>query len=205
MEKDINLTVQELLMRLAVTGSSCLIVVDIQRDFMPGGALPVPQGDSIIDPLNRLIELFSSKGLSIVFTRDWHPRDHISFADRGGPWPPHCVMNSSGAEFHPSLIIPPNAIIISKGTERDKEAYSGFQGTNLHDILLERGVKRLFIGGIATEYCVKSTVLDALEIGFETIVVKEAIKGIREGDEILAKEEMIDLGAILVNINEIKL
>jgi nicotinamidase/pyrazinamidase len=191
-------------MRLAVTRSSCLIVVDVQRDFMPGGALPVPQGDIIIDPLNRLIELFSSKGLSIVFTRDWHPRDHISFSDRGGPWPPHCVMNTSGAEFHPNLRAPHNVVIISKGTERDKEAYSGFQGTNLHDILLEKGIKRLFIGGIATEYCVKSTVLDALEIGFETIVVEEAIKGIRREDEIRAKEEMIDSGAILASINEIK-
>jgi Amidases related to nicotinamidase len=102
-------------MRLAVTRSSCLIVVDVQRDFMPGGALPVPQGDIIIDPLNRLIELFSSKGLSIVFTRDWHPRDHISFSDRGGPWPPHCVMNTSGAEFHPNLRAPHNVVIISKG------------------------------------------------------------------------------------------
>ncbi|MGY0288339.1 MAG: nicotinamidase [Thermoproteota archaeon] len=191
-------------MRLAVTRSSCLIVVDVQRDFMPGGALPVPQGDIIIDPLNRLIELFSSKGLSIVFTRDWHPRDHISFSDRGGPWPPHCVMNTSGAEFHPNLRAPHNVVIISKGTERDKEAYSGFQGTNLHDILLEKGIKRLFIGGVATEYCVKSTVLDALEIGFETIVVEEAIKGIRREDEIRAKEEMIDSGAILASINEIK-
>jgi len=191
-------------MRLAVTRSSCLIVVDVQRDFMPGGALPVPQGDIIIDPLNRLIELFSSKGLSIVFTRDWHPRDHISFSDRGGPWPPHCVMNTSGAEFHPNLRAPHNVIIISKGTERDKEAYSGFQGTNLHDILLEKGIKRLFIGGVATEYCVKSTVLDALEIGFETIVVEEAIKGIRREDEIRAKEEMIDSGAILASINEIR-
>jgi nicotinamidase/pyrazinamidase len=171
---------------------------------MPGGALPVPQGDIIIDPLNRLIELFSSKGLSIVFTRDWHPRDHISFSDRGGPWPPHCVMNTSGAEFHPNLRAPHNVVIISKGTERDKEAYSGFQGTNLHDILLEKGIKRLFIGGVATEYCVKSTVLDALEIGFETIVVEEAIKGIRREDEIRAKEEMIDSGAILASINEIK-
>jgi len=191
-------------MRLAVTGNSCLIVVDVQRDFMPGGSLPVPQGDSVVNPLNRLIELFSSKGLPIVFTRDWHPMDHISFVERGGPWPPHCVMGSRGAEFHPNLIVPPRAIIISKGTERDKEAYSGFQDTDLHDILLERGVRRLFIGGVATEYCVKSTALDALEIGFETIVVEEAIKGIKEGDEIIAKEEMVDRGAILVRVDEIK-
>lgn len=191
-------------MRLAVTGNSCLIVVDVQRDFMPGGSLPVPQGDSVVNPLNRLIELFSSKGLPIVFTRDWHPRDHISFVERGGPWPSHCVMGSRGAEFHPNLIVPPRAVIISKGTERDKEAYSGFQDTDLHDILLERGVRRLFIGGVATEYCVKSTALDALEIGFETIVVEEAIKGIKEGDEIIAKEEMVDRGAILVRVDEIK-
>ncbi|MGB9631057.1 MAG: nicotinamidase [Candidatus Methanodesulfokora sp.] len=192
-------------MRLAVTVNSCLIVVDVQRDFMPGGALPVPQGDSVISPLNSLIELFSSKGLPIVFTRDWHPRDHISFVDRGGPWPPHCVINSEGAEFHPNLIIPPKAIIVSKGTNRDREAYSGFQGTDLHSILLEKGVKRLFVGGVATEYCVKSTVIDALEIGFETIVVEEAVKGINKRDELSAKEEMIDHGAILVKIDEIKL
>ncbi|BAD85839.1 probable nicotinamidase [Thermococcus kodakarensis KOD1] len=165
-----------------------LIVVDMQRDFMPGGALPVPEGDTIIPKCNEYIKKFKEKGALIVATRDWHPPNHISFKERGGPWPPHCVQNTPGAEFVVDL--PEDAIIISKATEPDKEAYSGFEGTNLAEILRENGVEKVYICGVATEYCVKATALDAVRHGFETYLLSDAVKGINPEDEKKALEEM---------------
>ena len=165
-----------------------LIVVDMQRDFMPGGALPVPEADRIIPRINRYIEEFRKKGALIVATRDWHPPNHISFKEQGGPWPKHCVQNTPGAEFVVEL--PEDAVIISKATEPDKEAYSGFEGTNLAQILKERGVKRVYICGVATEYCVKATALDAVKNGFETYLLRDAVKGITKEGELEALEEM---------------
>jgi nicotinamidase/pyrazinamidase len=155
-----------------------LIVVDVQRDFCPGGALPVKRGNEIIEPTNRLITLFEGRGLPIIFTRDWHPADHCSFKSRGGPWPPHCVKNTRGAEFHPSLRVPKDAIIISKGTRRDVEAYSGFQGTGLGERLKEMGVGQLYVTGLATDYCVKDTVLDGLSNGLTMNVVSDCVRGV---------------------------
>ncbi len=192
-------------MGIAVTRSSALIIVDVQRDFMPGGVLPVPSGYTIIKPINTLVVSFKDKGLPIILTRDWHPTNHISFESRGGPWPPHCIKNTKGAQFHPDLEVPKEAIIVSKATEEDMEAYSGFQGTSLDAILREKKIKRLFVGGVAIEYCIKATVLDALKLGYEVIVVKEAIKGIDKGEERKAEEEMLDRGAIFVSLGEIKL
>lgn len=165
-----------------------LIVVDMQRDFMPGGALPVPEGDTIIPKCNEYIRKFKEKGALIVATRDWHPPNHISFKERGGPWPPHCVQNTPGAEFVVDL--PEDAVIISKATEPDKEAYSGFEGTNLAEILRENGVEKVYICGVATEYCVKATALDAVRHGFETYLLSDAVKGINPEDEKKALEEM---------------
>ncbi|MDK2782783.1 MAG: nicotinamidase/pyrazinamidase, partial [Thermococcaceae archaeon] len=142
-----------------------LIIVDMQRDFMPGGALPVPEGDRIIPTIEELVEKFKKRGALIVATRDWHPPDHISFKERGGPWPSHCVQNTKGAEIVVKL--PEDTIVISKADKPDKEAYSGFEGTELAEILKEKGVKRVYICGVATEYCVKATALDALKHGFE--------------------------------------
>ncbi len=190
-------------MRVAITRNPALIVVDVQRDFMPGGTLPVPNGDAVVDPLNTLISYFEIKGLPVIFTRDWHPPDHMSFKEMGGPWPRHCVQGTKGAEFHPNLRVPEVPIIISKATDRDKEAYSGFEGTELEKILREKSVRRLFIGGVATEYCVKATVLDAIRLGYEVVVVEEAVKGIKKENEIRAKEEIVREGAILVRIDEI--
>ncbi len=191
-------------MRLAITRNPALVVVDVQRDFLPGGALPVPGGDRVLEPINILISHFRAVGFPIIFTRDWHPPDHISFRERGGPWPPHCVQGTEGARFHPDLKIPDDAIIVSKATERDQEAYSGFQGTSLDEILRERKIRRLFIGGVATEYCVRATVLDALRLGYEVVVIEDALKGISSEDEARAKEEMVDEGAILAWLREIK-
>jgi nicotinamidase/pyrazinamidase len=165
-----------------------LIVVDMQRDFMPGGALPVPEGDRIIPRCNEYIRKFMERGALIVATRDWHPPNHISFKDRGGPWPPHCVQGTEGAEFVVEL--PADAIFISKATEPDKEAYSGFEGTDLAEILRKNGVKRVYVCGVATEYCVRATALDALKNGFETYLLADAVKGIRREDEERALREM---------------
>lgn len=169
-----------------------LIVVDMQRDFMPGGALPVPDGDKIIPRCNEYIKAFKEKGALIVATRDWHPENHISFKERGGPWPRHCVQNTPGAEFVVEL--PADVVIISKATEPDKEAYSGFEDTNLADILREKGIRKVYICGVATEYCVKATALDALKHGFEVYLLSDAVKGINPDGEKRALEEMRKAG-----------
>ncbi len=192
-------------MKISITKRSALIIVDVQNDFIPGGALPVPDGDKVIEPLNKYIKLFTDLRRIVVATRDWHPPNHMSFKEYGGIWPPHCIQNSWGAEFHPDLHLPKNIIIINKATEHDKEAYSGFEGTALHQILKNNGVKRVFIGGLATDYCVKNTVLDALKLGYETILLLDAIKGVdvNEGDSEKAIEEMITEGAIGITIEDI--
>ncbi|WP_448584436.1 nicotinamidase [Thermocrinis sp.] len=193
-------------MKLKLTKFDALIVVDVQRDFMPGGALPVPDGDKVVKPLNAYIQLFSERGLPIFFTRDWHPKDHISFKDHGGIWPPHCVQDTEGAQFHPDLIIPSdNKFIISKGTSRDFDAYSGFQGTVLDSLLKERGIKRIFVGGVATDYCVKNTVIGGLNLGYFVFLLVDAIRGVdvNPGDSERAIEEMLDAGAICLTYQEI--
>lgn len=158
--------------------AKALIVVDVQRDFCPGGALPVRDGDKVVRLLNRVIEMFEKENLPMVFTRDWHPRNHISFKAHGGIWPPHCVKNTMGAEFHPELYVPGGAIVVSKATEPRQEAYSGFQGTNLASVLREKGVKEVLIGGLATDYCVLNTALEAVVNGFRATVISDCVKGV---------------------------
>jgi nicotinamidase/pyrazinamidase len=174
-----------------------LIIVDVQRDFCPGGALAVKQGDQIIEPINGLISLFEKKGLPIFLTRDWHPADHCSFRSKGGPWPPHCVKNTPGAEFHPSLHVPKGAAVISKGTKKDIEAYSGFQGTELAERLREAGRNELYVVGLATDYCVKNTVLDGISNGFTVNVISDCVKGVnvKPTDSANAFRSMVANGA----------
>ena len=183
-----------------------LILVDVQRDFCSGGALPVPDGEKIIPVLNKYIEKFSKAGALIVATRDWHPPNHMSFKDYGGIWPSHCIQGTLGAEFHPDLKLPREVRIVSKATSADKEAYSGFDGTNLERELKDAGIKRVFVGGLATDYCVKSTVLDALRLGFETILLVDAIKGVdaKPGDSERAIEEMVRNGAKKASLNDLE-
>ncbi|NJE09577.1 nicotinamidase [Thermococcus sp. MAR1] len=169
-----------------------LIVVDMQRDFMPGGALPVPEGDKIIPRCNEYIREFRKRGALIVATRDWHPENHVSFREHGGIWPKHCVQNTPGAEFVVEL--PADAVIISKATEPDKEAYSGFEGTDLAEILKRNGVRKVYICGVATEYCVRATALDALKHGFEVYLLRDAVKGIKPQDEERALKELENAG-----------
>jgi nicotinamidase/pyrazinamidase len=188
-----------LLPPLDVGPGDALVVVDVQRDFLPGGALAVAHGDEVIAPLNRYLGEWRARGLLVVLTRDWHPPDHCSFRARGGPWPPHCVAGTAGAAFDPRLDGPASAIVVSKATERDREAYSAFEGSDLEACLHAARVRRVFVGGLATEYCVLATVRDALARGFGVVVLADAIRAIEAcpGDARRAEEEMVRLGAAL--------
>lgn len=156
-----------------------LIVVDVQNDFCPGGALAVAEGDQVVPVLNRWLSKAHEADIPIFASRDWHPPDHISFQQQGGPWPPHCVQGTHGAEFHPDLNLPAEtAIVTLKGDKPDRDAYSAFDGTNLASELRARNVKRLWVGGIATDYCVKATVLDGLQEGFDVRVIEDAIRAV---------------------------
>ncbi|WP_405226473.1 nicotinamidase [Lentisalinibacter sediminis] len=155
-----------------------LILVDVQNDFLPGGALGVPEGDEVIPVLNKYSELFENLGLPIVATRDWHPEDHCSFEAQGGPWPPHCVAGTKGAAFATDLDLHGDTKVISKAETPDEEAYSGFQGTGLNQWLKERGVKRVFVGGLATDYCVRETVRDGLVNGYEVVLLEDAVRAV---------------------------
>ncbi len=174
-----------------------LIVVDLQRDFLPGGALPVRGGNEVIEPVNALIERFSAERAPIFFTRDWHPDDHGSFRSQGGTWPPHCVKGTPGAEFPSSLHVPRGAAIISKGTRSDVEAYSGFEGTDLAHRLTGVGAKELYVVGVATDYCVKNTVIDGLREGFSVTLVRDCVRGVnlRRTDSASAFRSMMAHGA----------
>jgi nicotinamidase/pyrazinamidase len=177
-----------------------LVVVDVQEDFLPGGALAVPRGDEVVAPLNEWLRVFEEAGRPIFATRDWHPRDHCSFAPQGGPWPAHCVAGTSGAAFAAALRLPASAIVISKATRRDAEALSGFSGTELGARLAAAGVRRVVVGGLATDYCVLATVLDARAAGFEVLVPVAAVRAVERaaGDGARALERMERAGARLL-------
>ncbi len=183
-----------------------LVIVDVQRDFLPGGALAVPRGDEVVPVLNGYIRLFRDKGLPIIATRDWHPPNHCSFKKQGGPWPPHCVQDTPGAQFAPGLELPRDVIIISKATRPQEEAYSGFEGTDMDEKLKALGVKRLFVGGLATDYCVLSTVKDALKLGYRVYLLLDAIRAVdvNPGDGERAIEEMKSLGAIPITLEDLE-
>ena len=166
--------------------------------------MPIKDGDKVIPVLNKYIERFRKARAPILFTRDWHPPDHSSFKAQGGPWPPHCVQNSEGARFHPDLYIPPEGEVVSKADKKD-EAYSFFKGTNLAQKLKERGIRRLFVGGLATDYCVKETVSDGLKYGFEVFQLDDASKGVNvnRGDSERALQEMVAKGAKRIRLQDL--
>ncbi len=174
-----------------------LIVVHVQNDFLPGGALAVPGGDEVIEPINSYIQQFTRRQLPVFATRDWHPQQHCSFREHGGPWPAHCVAGTHGAKFSPRLQLPQDVHVISQATQAESEAYSGFQGTDLARQLRDLGCTRLFVGGLATEYCVRATVLDARLAGLEVVVLAEAIRALdaQPGDGERALAEMKASGA----------
>lgn len=194
-----------------MAGKDALIVVDVQSDFCPGGALAVKDGDQVVAVLNRYIDRFARAGLPIFATRDWHPEKTSHFNTDGGPWPPHCVQNSEGAQFHPDLKLPPETVIVSAGMGSDEDGYSGFlgrddSGTKLAELLRQRGIKRIFVGGLATDYCVKHTVLDGLNQGFRVVVLTDSVRGVnlQPDDSERAIEEMRRAGAeIAPNLEQV--
>ena len=183
--------------RIELGHADALVVVDVQNDFLPGGSLAVPHGDEIVPLLNQYIAAFVAAGLPVFATRDWHPVDHCSFKTQGGIWPPHCVADSAGAAFAAALALPASATIVSKAAERDGDAYSGFAGTDLEEKLRQAGVTRVFAGGLATDYCVLNTVRDACALGFDVVLLADAVAAVnvKPGDGPGALAEMRRLGA----------
>ena len=185
--------------------TDALIVVDVQNDFCPGGALAVPEGEGVVPVLNRLIR---QGGVLVVATRDWHPPDHCSFQTQGGLWPVHCVAGTPGAAFHPDLdLTTSQPVIVSKAVTREREAYSDFQGTDLAATLRGRGIRRVFVGGLATDYCVKATALDARREGLEVFLLTDAIRAInvKPGDGEAALAEMRAAGVAPITSADIDL
>jgi nicotinamidase/pyrazinamidase len=182
-----------------------LVIVDVQKDFLPGGALAVPQGDEVVPVLNRYLALFEGSGLPIFATRDWHPANHCSFKAQSGPWPQHCVVGSEGARFAPGLKLPSGTVIVSKPSVADRETYSAFEGTDFDERLHAMKVRRLFVGGLATDYCVLNTVLGALQRGFEVILLRDAIRAVnaQPGDGVRAEQAMAQAGAKPAGVDEL--
>jgi nicotinamidase/pyrazinamidase len=187
---------------LNLDSKDILIVADIQNDFLPGGALPIKEGDQIIPVLNEYAKMFNQANAKVLASRDWHPPKHISFIAQGGPWPPHCVKETEGAKFSPDLKLPEGVIVVSKATDSGKEAYSVFDGTELGEQSKSWGVKRIFIGGLATDYCVVNSVIDARKMGFDVAVLADATRGINvnPGDVDRAFETMSRSGATQVTL-----
>ncbi|MEE9613975.1 MAG: bifunctional nicotinamidase/pyrazinamidase [Thermodesulfobacteriota bacterium] len=189
---------------------SALVVVDVQNDFCPGGALGVAEGDAVVEVLNRYMGLFRERGLPVFITRDWHPPETNHFKEFGGVWPVHCVQGTPGAELHPALKPPDGVTLLTKGDRPDEDAYSVFQardpeGRGFSELLRESGVTRLYIGGLATDYCVRETVLDALREGFKVTVLVDAVKGVdlKPGDSERALGEMKEAGADTVTLEDL--
>ena len=190
--------------------SPALLIVDVQNDFCPGGALAVTDGDQVVPVLNRLAARAGALGLPVYASRDWHPADSTHFADNGGPWPAHCVVGSPGARLHPDLALPSGAMIVTKGTGRNEHGYSAFEGRvagrgTLLDDLRARGVDHLIVGGLATDFCVRASVLDALRQGLAVTVVEDGVRAVDldEGAGTRALEEMREAGAEVAPAREI--
>lgn len=190
---------------VTLSAGDALMIVDVQKDFLPGGALAVPRGDEVVPALRRYIEKFQSRHLPIFASRDWHPPNHCSFQEQGGPWPPHCIAGSPGAEPPPDFSLPSSTVLVYKGTSPDKDAYSAFQGTTLNDQLRAAGVRRLFVGGLATDYCVLNTVKDARQLGYEVVLLTDAVRAVNvhPEDGQRAEAEMIRCGAIPIRLESL--
>jgi nicotinamidase/pyrazinamidase len=180
----------------ALQPGDALIVVDVQIDFCPGGALPIDNGDAVVPVLNRWIAAAVDAHVPIFASRDWHPAGHLSFKESGGQWPAHCLQDSEGARFHPDLRLPSSAILVTKGMRFDKDQYSAFDDTGLATELRTRQVRRVWVGGLAQDVCVRATVLDARQQGFNTVVIADATRPVtRDGGE-AASGEMKFAGAL---------
>jgi len=188
---------------MRVTEEDALIVVDVQNDFCPGGAMSIEGGDRIVRPINGLMRHFDT----VVYTRDWHPYDHCSFSEPtvpgGKAWPPHCVEFTPGAEFHPQLHVQLEFPVFSKGEDPFEEEYSGFANPELSVYLRDRNVRRVFVVGLATDYCVKATALDAMTVGFSAVVVRDACRGVSEETSEAALKELAAKGVEICTVGEL--
>lgn len=187
-----------------------LLIVDVQNDFCPGGALAVPEGDKVVPVINKYIKIFQKKKAPVLATRDWHPVRTGHFKDFGGIWPVHCVQNTRGAAFHPKLKLPKGAILLYKGMDPQEDAYSAFQaedarGAKLLKLLGLLGARELYVAGLATDYCVRFSVRDALKNGFKVKLLTDAIKGVnlKPKDSEKAIKEMVKLGAKKITLKNI--
>jgi nicotinamidase/pyrazinamidase len=176
-----------------------LVIVDVQLDFCPGGALPIEKGDEVVPILNRCIAAASANRIPIYASRDWHPIDHISFKQQGGLWPPHCIQDTEGARFHSSLQLPASVIKITKGVRFDQDQNSVFDATGLTCELRRRGIKRLWVGGLAEDVCVLATVVDACRDGFEVVVIDNATLPVSRDSGARARRQMHEAGARFEN------
>lgn len=181
----------------ALGPGDALLLVDVQNDFCPGGALPIPEGDRVVPVLNRWIAAARQKGTPIYASRDWHPLGHPSFTSEGGQWPPHCIQDTIGAEFHPDLQLPAEAIIVTKGTRFDQDQYSAFDQTGLDQRLKRDGVKRLWAGGLAQDVCVAASVLDARALGYSVHLIPEGSLPVTREGGLEAVRRMRQAGAIV--------
>lgn len=181
-----------------LTPADALIVVDVQIDFCPGGRLPVPDGHAVVPVVNRWIGLAQVGGALVAASRDWHPADHSSFAENGGPWPAHCIQGTEGAGFHPDLVLPADAWIISKGDRRELDQYSAFEATTLAADLRRKGVKRVFVAGLAQDVCVLATVLDATRLGFASLVLAGGTRALSRASGAAALADMRRAGATIL-------
>lgn len=188
-----------------LNANDALLIADVQNDFLPGGALGISGGDTIIPILLNYLRRFHARGLPIFLTRDWHPPNHCSFRNQGGLWPVHCVAGSPGSLPPPAFEAPASAVIIYKAIDAGQEAYSAFQSTTLHRHLQAIGVRRLFIGGLATDYCVLNTVKDARALGYDVCLLMDGIKAVnlKPEDGRHAEQEMIRLGATPIKLETI--
>lgn len=180
-----------------LTTADAVVVVDLQNDFCTGGALPVADGGPLADVLNRWTTAAIAAGGIVVASRDWHPRQHCSFTEQGGPWPPHCVQETEGAAMHPALRLPPETILVSKGTDPHQDEYSALADTALAETLKQQGIRRLWIGGLAQDVCVKATALDAIKAGFEVFLIPEATAPVTVAGREVAIEEMRAAGVVV--------
>lgn len=190
---------------MKLNSKDALVIVDVQNDFCPGGTLAVSSGDEVARTMTRTADAFHGQGGRVFVTQDWHPTGHSSFLESGGPWPAHCVQGSYGAELHPDLNLPDGYITVKKGSDPDIDAYSGFLDSDLEEQLTSAGVTRIFVGGLATDYCVLNTVLDARQIGFETYLLSDGIGSVdvNKGDGERAITRMLAAGATSISVSEV--
>ncbi len=192
-------------MKLQPISGDALVVTDVQNDFLPGGNLAVANSEQVIPVLNRYIAYFLSQRIPVIATRDWHPSNHCSFYEQGGPWPPHCIANTHGAAFPSGLELPQNVQVVSKADEADKEAYSSFGGGHLHRLLQASGIRRIFVGGLTTDYCVLNTVKDGMQLGYTVFLLADAVRAVnvQPGDGQRALDEMVRVGAVAIRLEDL--